>query len=71
MTPEHYQEERKKRGSQQSVADALGVHRVTVARREGGVDPISREAWLAICSLPIPPEKTSGTTKKRAKKEAQ
>lgn len=54
MTPEKYKLERTKRGTQSSVATLLGVHRVTLAKREGGaVDaPITREAWLALLSLP-------------------
>jgi len=54
MTPEKYKAERAKRGTQESVAARLGVHRVTLAKRESGADdaPITREAWLALLSLP-------------------
>lgn len=52
MTPFDYKRERKLRGTQQRVADALQVHQVTIARRETGVMPITREAWLALLSLP-------------------
>jgi DNA-binding XRE family transcriptional regulator len=52
MTPEQYQQERKQRGTQESVAALLQISRVTVARRETGELPINREAELAILSLP-------------------
>ena len=54
MTPEKYKSERMKRGTQESVALRLGVHRVTIAKREcgSGDAPITREAWLALLSLP-------------------
>mgnify|MGYP003902325171 CR=1 FL=1 len=51
MTPERYKQERKARGTQQAVADLLEVHRVTVAKRESGEIPVTREAWLALLSL--------------------
>ena len=54
MTPKKYRAEREKRGTQTEVARLLGVQRAAVARREGGTRPITREAWLAICSLPRP-----------------
>jgi len=56
MTPAKYKSERKKRGTQKRVAALLGVHPLTVAKREQGrADaPISQEAWLALLSLPIP-----------------
>lgn len=52
MTSEIYKAERKLRGTQMSVAAKLGIHQVTLARRETGVLPIDREAELAILSLP-------------------
>jgi len=52
MTAENYKSEREQRGTQQSVATALEVHQVTIARRETGAMPITREAWLALLSLP-------------------
>lgn len=52
MTAAEYQSERKQRGTQEGVAALLGVSRVSVARRETGEQPISREAELAILSLP-------------------
>lgn len=55
MSPADYKREREARGSQEAVARALGVHRVTVANREIGRQVITREAWLALCSLPLLP----------------
>lgn len=52
MTPEKYKSERQLRGSQLAVAAQLEIHRVTLARRETGVLPITREAWLALLTLP-------------------
>ncbi len=52
MSPERYKAERKARGTQQAVADLLEVHRVTVAKRESGEIPVTREAWLALLCLP-------------------
>jgi len=48
-----YKAEREKRGTQAEVAPMLGVSRVTLARRETGVRPVSTEAWLALRSLPF------------------
>lgn len=52
VTPAKYKRERQKHGTQEKVAALLEVQRVTIARRETK-GPISREAWLALCSLPI------------------
>lgn len=60
MTPAEYKSERQRRGSQEKVAALLGVHRVTVAKREAGMEPISREAWLALSALPVPRKKVKG-----------
>lgn len=49
---EQYKAEREKRGTQAEVAEKLGVSRITLARRETGTRPVSREAWLALLSLP-------------------
>ncbi len=57
MTPKSYKREREKRGTQARVASLLGVSRVAVARRETGARPISREAWLALLSIPVPNQK--------------
>ena len=52
MTSTEYQSARKERGTQDSVAALLGVSRVTVARREIGEIPVTREAELALLSIP-------------------
>ena len=53
-TPEDYKRERLLRGTQEGVAAQLGVHTQTIAKRERGAPdaPITREAWLALLSLP-------------------
>jgi len=53
MTPEAYRALRKTIGTQAKVAEALGVHRVTVVNRERGAQPIDTEAvhalrWLSV-----------------------
>ncbi len=53
MTPSEYKAARALRGSQVKVAFQLGVHEQCVSRRERGVIPITREAELALLSLPI------------------
>ena len=52
MNQHDYQEQRKLRGTQASVAAQLEVHQVTIARRETGALPVTKEAWLALLSLP-------------------
>ena len=52
MNAHDYKNERELRGTQLSVAAQLQVSRITIARRETGALPISREAELAILSLP-------------------
>ena len=52
MGPLEYKAERERRGTQEEVAALLGVSRVTVARREIGMRPVSREAWIALMALP-------------------
>lgn len=52
MTKENYRAEREQRGNQIEVAALLGVTNVTIARREAGTQTITREAWLALLSLP-------------------
>ena len=52
MTPENYKAAREQRGTQTTVAALLGVHQVTIARREKGALPITREAELAMLALP-------------------
>jgi len=54
VSPAEYQTQRQLRGTQESVAAQLGVHAQTIAKRERGASdaPITREAWLALLSLP-------------------
>ena len=59
MTPYKYKSEREKRGTQAEVARLLATNRVTLARRETGTTPITREAWLALLSLPVNPARVS------------
>lgn len=56
MSPEGYKSERIKRGlSQAALAALVGVSRGCINYREAGHAryPITVEAWLAICSLPV------------------
>ncbi|MDE2106126.1 MAG: helix-turn-helix transcriptional regulator [Patescibacteria group bacterium] len=52
MTRAEYKAERKLRGTQTAVAAQLGVTQVTMARRETGVSPVTKEMWLALLALP-------------------
>ena len=52
MTPENYKSERKQRGTQTAVAALLEITQVTIARRETGVSPITKESWFALLALP-------------------
>lgn len=66
MTPAEYKSERIKRGlSQAALAALVGVSRGCINYREAGHAryPITREAWLAIQSLPFP--KNTKLPKKR------
>ena len=49
-----YSEARKAIGTQTAVAKLLGVARSTVARREAGAMPVTREAMLAMTYLVLP-----------------
>lgn len=67
-TPADYKRERTLRGTQAAVAGLLEVDHMTISRRERGEREISREAWLALLSLPMvfdldasPPKKRHGT----------
>jgi hypothetical protein len=51
MTAARYRTLRLMLGTQGDVAAWLGVHRVTVAKREAGDIPITTEAALAITAL--------------------
>ncbi len=52
MTADAYKSERKKRGTQASVAALLRVDPQTISRRERSEIPITHESWLALLSLP-------------------
>ncbi len=52
MTADQYKSARTLRGTQTAVAAMLGVHQVTIARRETGSIPITREAEIALLALP-------------------
>ncbi len=64
VTPSEYKTERQKRGTLKGVAALLGVHWVTLQKREAGASgwPISREAELAMLSLRVP--KKTGVPRK-------
>lgn len=51
MTPAQYKAGRERIGTQEEVAAMLELSRVTIARRETGALPITREAELAITAL--------------------
>jgi transcriptional regulator with XRE-family HTH domain len=52
MRPADYKFERERRGTQTRVAALLGVSRVSISRRENGRQKITREAELALVSIP-------------------
>lgn len=54
MTAAEYKLARTIRGTQSEIARLLGVHPVTLAKRETGRIPIHREAALAMLALPVP-----------------
>lgn len=64
MNADKYRAERKLRGSQEAVAALLDVARETIVRREAGGprNPISRESWLALLSLPKTKKRAAGTS---------
>lgn len=51
MNPCDYKAIRELLGNQAAVAGMLGVTRETISRRESGIQPIDREAELAIKAL--------------------
>jgi hypothetical protein len=69
MTPAEYKSLRQQRGTLKEVAALLGVHWVTLQKRESGASgwPISTEAALAMQSLK-PKKKRSPTKKPRQAK---
>jgi len=48
-----YQWARKARGTQTQIAEALGISRVTIMRRETARSTVTREAMLALLTLPV------------------
>jgi len=61
MTAAEYKAAREARGTQTEVAAALGVSLSTVAKRETAHWPITREAELALLSLPLKRNKSPKT----------
>lgn len=51
MTADQYRALRRRIGTQKHVAHLLGIHRVTIAKRETSALPIEPEAALAIRAL--------------------
>lgn len=56
-TATEYRTQRLRRGSQQAIAEALGLQRVTITRRENGKRRVTREAMLALLTLPVVSDK--------------
>jgi DNA-binding transcriptional regulator YdaS (Cro superfamily) len=54
VTPEQYKRRRAKLGTQVAVAKRLGVHPVTIAKRETGAMVITTEAAAALRQLSKP-----------------
>jgi len=52
LTASQYRYDRKLRGTQTSVAEALGISRVTIMRRETFRTTVTREAMIALLTLP-------------------
>ena len=53
LTASLYRLARKARGTQTAVADALGIRRVTIMRRETARSTVTLEAMLALLTLPV------------------
>jgi len=53
LNASQYRYDRKLRGTQTAVADALGISRVTIMRRETARSTVTREAMLALLTLPV------------------
>ncbi len=51
MDPNAYRDLRRSIGSQESVAERLGVHKQTISNRERGTRPVTLEAALALLHL--------------------
>ncbi len=52
LTASQYRYDRKARGTQTQIAEALGIRRVTIMRRETARSAVTREAMLALLTLP-------------------
>ena len=52
-TATEYRAQRLRRGSQEAIAELLGLQRVTITRRENGKRRVTREAMLALLTLPV------------------
>jgi DNA-binding XRE family transcriptional regulator len=52
VTAAAYKSARERLGTQAEVAARLGLHRVTIAKREAGTIPITTEAAIAIRAIP-------------------
>lgn len=53
MTAKQYQKARLARGTVQQVAPKIGVHPMTINKRERGEIPITKEAELVLLSIPV------------------
>ena len=53
LTANLYRLARKARGTQTAVAEALGIRRVTIMRRETSRSTVTLEAMLALLTLPV------------------
>jgi len=53
LTASLYRLARKARGTQTQIAEALGIRRVTIMRRETARSTVTREAMLALLTLPV------------------
>jgi transcriptional regulator with XRE-family HTH domain len=61
-----YREERIKRGTQEEIAQKLGLKFLTISRRETGAVRITDENFLALLALPLSKKtKTKLLTKKK------
>ena len=56
-TATEYRAQRLRRGSQEAIAELLGLQRVTITRRENGKRRVTREAMLALLTLPVVSDK--------------
>jgi hypothetical protein len=56
MTARQYRKARLARGTVQQVAPLLGVHPMTINKRERGDIPVTKEAEVTLLSLPLLPK---------------